>query len=41
MFCGSDRKYRYCHKEAYEVLKSIGQERLFNVISYLKRIYSF
>lgn len=39
-FCGSDRKYRYCHKEAYEVLKSIGQERLFNVISYLKRIYS-
>lgn len=35
-FCGSDRKYRYCHKEAYEVLKSIGQERLFSIISYLK-----
>jgi len=39
-FCGSDRKFRYCHKEGYEMLKSIGQERLFNVISYLKRIYS-
>lgn len=37
-FCGSDRKYRYCHKKEYEALKSIGQERLFEIISYLKKI---
>ena len=36
-FCESGQKYRHCHKEAYEVLKSIGQERLFGIISYLKK----
>ena len=37
-FCGSARKYRHCHKEAFEVLKSIGQDRLFGIISYLKKL---
>lgn len=37
-FCGSNLKYRYCHKEAYHTLKSIGQERLLGIISYLNNL---
>lgn len=39
-FCGSDQKYRYCHREAYHALKSIGQDRLLGIISYLKSLKS-
>lgn len=37
-FCGSDKKYRYCHKVAYQALKSIGQDRLLGIISYLHNL---
>jgi hypothetical protein len=39
-FCGGGQKYRYCHRQAYYALKSIGQDRLLGIISYLKRIQS-
>lgn len=35
-FCGSGKKYRYCHREAYLALKDIGQKRLFQIIYFLK-----
>lgn len=31
-FCGSNRKYRYCHKQAYIDIKSIGQQKLATVL---------
>jgi len=34
-FCGSDKKYRYCHREAFQSIKSIGQERLRIVLGHL------
>lgn len=34
-FCGSSKKYRYCHREAFQSIKSIGQERLRTVINRL------
>ncbi|MBD1434353.1 SEC-C domain-containing protein [Sphingobacterium sp. DN00404] len=36
-FCGSEKKYRYCHREAYQSLKNIGQEKLLQIISLVKR----
>ncbi len=37
-FCRSNKKYRYCHRSAYQKLKNIGQDRLLEIINYLKRI---
>lgn len=34
-FCGSGKKYRHCHRDAYQSIKSIGQERLEKLISNL------
>jgi hypothetical protein len=40
-FCGSNKKFRYCHKESYHAIKSIGPERLFSIISYIKRLIAY
>lgn len=34
-FCGSGKKYRHCHREAYHSIKSIGQDQLLTLISIL------
>lgn len=34
-FCGSSKKYRHCHREAYQAIKSIGQEKIKSVINSL------
>lgn len=36
-FCGSGKKYRYCHREAYQLIKSMGQYRLYSIILFLRR----
>lgn len=36
-FCGSCKKYRYCHREAYQSIKSMGQDRLYSIILSLRR----
>ncbi|MCS3556932.1 MULTISPECIES: SEC-C metal-binding domain-containing protein [unclassified Sphingobacterium] len=35
-FCNSGKKYRYCHRKAYQALKTIGQERLLLILNYIK-----
>jgi hypothetical protein len=35
-FCGSKKKYRHCHKEAYRNLKDIGQHKLLQTILSVK-----
>ena len=36
-FCGSHKKYRHCHREAYQLIKSMGQDRLYSIILSLRR----
>lgn len=40
-FCNSDKKYRYCHRDAYLALKSMGQKRMLTFINYLKHTTNF
>jgi len=35
-FCGSGKKYRHCHREAYRSLKLLSQEKLLQIICFIK-----
>ncbi|QQT52092.1 SEC-C domain-containing protein [Sphingobacterium multivorum] len=36
-FCGSSKKYRHCHRSAYQTIKSIEKSRLKHIMAHLKK----